>query len=283
MNLNKMIFLSTFIFMLLVPFENVNGNHEESLFIHFIDVGQADSILVQTLNGRTMLIDAGDNQDGKRVTAYLKKRGITRLDYLIATHPHHDHIGGMDSIIKSFTIGKLLMPEVSHDTKFYSDLIKAATQKGLHIEQAKEGKRFSLAPGISVHILSPDKSKYHLLNDYSAVIKVTHHKNKFLLMADAGFAVERQLLRKHKDIQADVLKIGHHGANTATSSSFLKKVNPDYAVVSVGKDNPYHYPDNEVLQRVNQRRIPMYRTDQIGSIIAKSNGKAISFTSQLKP
>lgn len=247
--------------------------------VHFLDVGQADSIFI-TFGEETMLVDAGDNGDGGLVTNYLKKLGVTQLDYLVATHPHHDHIGGMDEVIKAFEVGRVLMPDVSYPTTHYKSLIKEMTKNHIPVMKAHEGMKIKLGRRVSVQVFSPNESaEYEDFNDYSAVLRLKHGDNRFLFMGDAGVEVEKQMLEglKKKQLVSEVLKIGHHGANSATTESFLKAVSPETAVISVGKDNRYHFPDNEVLQRLRGKDISILRTDQIGTIIAKSDGKNITF------
>ncbi|WP_273852556.1 ComEC/Rec2 family competence protein [Guptibacillus spartinae] len=247
--------------------------------VHFLDVGQADSILI-TFGEETMLVDAGDNADGKMVSEYLKKLGITQLDYIVATHPHHDHIGGMDDVIQNFEVDRVLMPDVSYPTTHYKSLLKEIKKKEIPIMNAHKGVKIKLGRRVSVQVISPsENAEYEDFNDYSAVLMLKHEENRFLLMGDAGVEVEKQMLNrlKKKQLQNDVLKIGHHGAISATTDAFIKAVSPETAVISVGKDNRYHFPDHEVLQRLSGNDISILRTDQIGTIIATSDGKNITF------
>ncbi|MGA9288690.1 MAG: MBL fold metallo-hydrolase [Anaerobacillus sp.] len=271
------ILISSLLIILQMPFE---VNAETDLAdIHFIDVGQADSILI-THGEKNMLVDAGDNKDGKVVSNYLKKLGILQLDYVVATHPHHDHIGGMDQILKDFDVGTVVMPDVSYPTTHYEALQKIIKKKDIDVMKAEKGKKIKLGHDINVQILSPPQhAEYEDFNDYSAVLRIKHKKNTFLLMGDAGVEVEKQILStvKKKHLSSDVLKIGHHGANSATTESFIKVVNPKTAVISVGKNNRYHFPNAVVIQRLHDLNISILRTDQIGTIIASSDGKHIAF------
>jgi beta-lactamase superfamily II metal-dependent hydrolase len=250
----------------------------EPLSIHFIDVGQADSILVRAPNGENMLIDGGDENDADTIINYLKNEGISHLDIVVATHPHHDHIGSLDDVIKAFPVSLVYMPNLPYDTKYYHDLFRNISEKQIQVERAKAGVIFRMGFAVKVEMLAPRAAYYKYINDYSAVIKINHGKNYFLLMADAGAEEERELLMKKKDkIQADVIKIGHHGANTGSTMKFLKKVKPKTAVISVGKNNPYHFPSKDVLSRLEKQNATVYRTDELGSIIAISNGNKIHF------
>lgn len=240
-----------------------------NLEVHFINVGQADSILVLLPNGETLLIDAGKNGDGKLVTNYLKLEDVETVDYLVGTHPHEDHIGGLDTVIETFSIGNLYLPNVQADTKTFLDVLTAAKDKGLTVKTAKAGTMLYDRNGLTVELLSPAAEKYSDLNDYSAVVKVTYLNRAFLFMGDAGTKIEGEI---SGDISADVLKVGHHGSNTATSEVFLNRVAPAYAVISVGEKNSYGHPAPEVLDLLEAHHVTVFRTDINGTVIFSSDG-----------
>lgn len=217
--------------------EEVDPNLSENLKVHFLDVGQADSILVQLPNGQTMLIDAGNNSDANFVVDYIKKAGIKKIDYLVGTHPHEDHIGGLDAVIKDFDIGKVIMPNKTHTTDTFKDVLTATQNKGLKITKAEAGKVLLDENGLNITILAPSGSSYEELNNYSAVIKLTFGKTSFLFTGDAEDISEFEMLAKSISPKADVLKVEHHGSDSSTSAGFLKAVDPAYAVISVGTDN----------------------------------------------
>lgn len=243
------------------------------LKIHFIDVGQADSILIQ--DGETgMLIDAGNNADAKTVVNYLKKQGIENLSYVVGTHPHEDHIGALDSVINSFDIEKVLLPNVTSNTNTYKDVLLAIKKKNLKVTVPKPGNTFTLGSS-KFTIFAPNSKEYEDLNDYSIVIKLTHGSKSFLLTGDAEKVSESEMLKKNYDLQADVLKIAHHGSQSSTSDKFLKAVSPQYAVISVGKDNKYGHPTQKTLNRLKARKIPVYRTDKNGTIVMTCDGNHI--------
>ncbi|WLR58424.1 ComEC/Rec2 family competence protein [Guptibacillus hwajinpoensis] len=247
--------------------------------VHFIDVGQADSILI-TYGEKAVLVDAGDNGDGETVSNYIKKLGINQLDYIVATHPHHDHIGGMDDVIENFDVQTVMMPDVSYPTVHYKSLLKVLKKKDITLEKARKGMKIKLGHQVNIKVISPSKeAEYEDFNDYSAVLRLSHKENSFLLMGDAGVEVEKQMLEKvkMKQLKSDVLKMGHHGASSATSETFLKAVTPETAVISVGKNNRYDFPDKNVIQRLNEHHISVLRTDEIGTIIATSDGENIVF------
>lgn len=248
----------------------VNGN----LKIHFIDVGQADSILIQAADGSFVLIDAGNNGDGPGVVSYLKSQGVKELAAVVATHPHEDHIGGMDTVIKSFPIKQVYMPNASSTTKTFEDMIAAINASGAKRIQAKPGVTLDV-PGITGIFLAPNGSGYDDLNNFSAVLKLTYGSTSFLLTGDAEDVSEGEML-KNGNLQATLLKVGHHGSASSTTSAFLKSVSPKYAVVSVGTGNSYGHPNDGTMSRIAAAGVSVYRTDQTGTIIATSDGNSIT-------
>lgn len=246
--------------------------------VHFIDVGQGDSILVEA-DHAAMLIDAGESNKGNLVSDYLKSRNITRLDYVIGTHPHSDHIGGLDTIINSFPIDKLILPSAVNTTKTYEDVLDAISAKELRITKAEVGAQYKLGSA-SFTILAPNSPSYEELNNYSVVIKLTYGENSFLLTGDAEELSEKEMLENGYDLSADVLKLAHHGSSTASCEEFLEAVNPEYGVICVGKGNDYGHPHAETLQSMVKHAIDVYRTDLQGTIIFTSDGKTISVNTQ---
>lgn len=262
------------------PISNNGGGGQEAkkqgvLTVHFIDVGQADSILIKTPSDRTMLIDAGNNADADKVVEYLEKQGISKLDILIGTHPHEDHIGGLDAVIKEFSIGRFYMPKVSATTKTFKDVINAAKSGNIAIIPAKSGVKLDLGNEVSAKILSPVSDKYEELNDYSAVIKLTYGDISFLFTGDAEKKPEDEMINSNEDLSADVLKVGHHGSSSSTGDRFLKAVNPEYAVISVGKDNDYKHPSSSTVTRLKKNGIKILRTDEMGTIVLRTDGKNV--------
>lgn len=236
--------------------------NDSKVKISFLDVGQADSILVESSSGKSMLIDAGNNADSDTVINYIKSEGISKIDILVATHPHEDHIGAMDEVIESFDIGKFYMPKVTTTTKNFEDLILAVKSKG------------------EADIIAPDSTSYSDLNDYSAVIKLKCGNETFLLDGDAESISEQEMLNKGYNLNADVLKVGHHGSSSSTTSEFLKAVSPKYAVISVGKDNDYGHPTQQTLNKLSAANVQVFRTDDSGTIVALSDGNSIAFDKQ---
>ncbi|HHY80402.1 MAG TPA: MBL fold metallo-hydrolase [Thermoanaerobacter sp.] len=257
--------------------ETVKKSETDSLTINYIDVGQGDSIFIQTPSGKTMLIDAGTPEMGSEVENYIKSRGINKIDILIGTHPHNDHIGGIVEVIKTFKIGKFYMPKVTTTTRTFEEVLKAAKSKGLSINVAKAGVVIDLGDGIIAKMLAPNSSHYEDLNNYSAVVKITYGNTSFLFTGDAGEQSEKEMLSEGYNLKADVLKIGHHGSSSASTWAFLKAVHPKYAVISCGKYNDYGHPHKETMKKLRSLGIIVYRTDECGTVIAVSDGKTINF------
>jgi competence protein ComEC len=245
------------------------------LEVHFIDVGQADSILIKN-GSKAMLIDAGNNADASLVVNYIKGQGFTKLDYVIGTHPHEDHIGGLDAVIKGFDIKTLIMPKVSSTTRTFQDVLAAIQEKGMKVTRPVPGKKYELGDA-AFTILAPNSSSYSDLNNASVVVRLTHGQNSFLFQGDAEDVSEGEILKEGFHIQSDVLKVGHHGSKYSTGSAYLAKVKPKYAVISVGKGNTYGHPSQEVLDKLAAAGVKVYRTDEQGTIIAVSDGSEISF------
>jgi competence protein ComEC len=253
------------------------GVHGE-IKVHFIDVGQADAILIQQGN-HVMMVDSGNNEDGKVVKNYLENQGIKYLDFLVGTHPHEDHIGGLDYIINSFKVGKIYMPKLTSNTNTFSDVVTATQNKGLKFTTPVLGESFKLGDATCT-IVAPNSSTYENLNNYSIVIKVSFGGTSFLLTGDAEDVAENEIIIKDYDIASTVLKIGHHGSDSSTTTRFLNKVNPKYAIISVGKDNSYGHPKQSILDRLKAKGIVVYRTDENGSIIATSDGAKVTFNTE---
>ncbi len=256
--------------------EIVQANQEiqdgEKLQIWFLDVGQADSILIQ--NGdANMLIDAGNNEDGKKLVSYFQSLGIESFQYVIGTHAHEDHIGGMDDIIDNFDIDTFYMPDVITTTATFESVLDSLEAKNIAFQTPSIDSIFKLGNAtIDVLYVGTDDSD---LNNTSIVLKLTYGNTSVLFMGDAEKEVETII--EKKDISADVLKVGHHGSNTSSSKTFLEKVNPSYAIISVGTGNSYGHPSNTTIQNLENQNIQIYRTDENGTIIMTSDGTNITF------
>jgi len=252
--------------------------------VHFLDVGQADCILIELPNGQKMIVDAGNNDDKDTIISYIDSLGIKKFDYLVGTHPHEDHIGALDSVINSYEIGRVYMPNAPSNTKTFEDVLLAVKNKGLKITAPKPGCYIlDDNKGISVQVLAPNSSSYEDLNNYSIVLKIKYKNTSLLLAGDAEEILENEILAKGYDVKADVLKIGHHGSSSSTSLQFLKKVSPKYAVISVGQDNKYGHPHAETLEKLNSTGVQILRTDTEGSIVIISDGSKISIDKKSSP
>ncbi|MDS0527561.1 MBL fold metallo-hydrolase [Clostridium sp. SHJSY1] len=250
---------------------------EDILKIHFIDVGQGDSILLQQ-GSHNMLIDAGPGESKNSLSSYLSNQGITNFDYVVGTHPHEDHIGNLAYIINSFKIGNVYFPNITSTTKTFSNFVTALKNKGLKLTSPKVGSTFMLGQA-KCTILAPNSNSYDNANNYSIVIRVEYKNNSFLFTGDAQAVSESEILKNGLTLKSDVLKIGHHGSNTSTSTNFLNAVNPKYAVISVGLNNSYGHPADSTINKLTNKGIQVYRTDENGTIIMESNGSNISISS----
>lgn len=250
----------------------INLSDNSNLKVYFIDVGQADCILINN-NQEYALIDAGNNEDGKKLVEYLNSLGVNSFKYVIGTHAHEDHIGGMDDIIENFNIEHFYMPDVITTTKTFEDVLEALEKKKILFETPEVDATFSLAE-TKFKVLYVGKEKSDL-NDSSIVLKMNYGNTSYLLTGDATNKVEKEILEK--DLKSDVLKVGHHGSQYSTHAQFLKKVSPNYAVIQVGKDNNYGHPKDVTIKKLEAIGTKIYRTDRDGTIVLSSDGENITF------
>lgn len=244
--------------------------------VHFIDVGQGDCTLIQLVDGRNILIDGGNRGDADTIKKYLQDQKVDTIDFLIATHPHEDHIGSLPAIIKSFNIGSVYMPKVSASTKIFEDLLLSIKAKGYKINTAAAGINLIDTKETKLTIIAPNATEYHELNNYSSVLKLTYLNTSFLFTGDAEDISEREILKNNFDIESDVIKVGHHGGRTSSTSEFLEEVSPKIAVISLGKDNDYGHPHKETLERLNALNLKIFRTDEQGTVVVTSDGRTLS-------
>lgn len=249
--------------------------NNENLVIDFIDVGQGDSILIRQ-GEHAMLIDGGTSKCKDDLLSFLQNEKIEKFEYIIGTHPHEDHIGSLDDVVNSYDFDTFLFPKVTTNTKTFENLVTAVSNKGKKFTTPLTGNKYKLGEA-EFEILAPSSDSYQSLNNYSIVIKMTYGNNSFLFTGDAETLSEIEILNSYDTIKADVLKVGHHGSTTSTSMKFLNAVSPKYAVISVGKDNSYNHPTKTTMDKLSDLKIPVYRTDEQGTIECISNGVDITF------
>ena len=256
--------------------EYINTNND-LLKVHYLDVGQGDSIFIELPNNETMLIDAAESYQSENIINYLKNLNYQKIDYVIGTHPHTDHIGGLKDIINTFEIGKIYMPKVVSTTKTYESLLMAIKDKNLKINTAKAGTSIIDTNALKINILAPNNSTYTELNNYSVVTKITYGTTKFLFMGDAEKLSENEI---KENVTADVIKIGHHGSNTSSSIDFIKKVSAKYGIISVGLKNKYNLPKEETITNWENSGTKIYLTSTNGTVTAISDGTNIKIESE---
>lgn len=246
---------------------------DSTLEIYFFDVGQADSILIKEKD-YTMLIDGGNQSDGENLVKYLQEElDINDIDILVGTHPHEDHIGGLPDIISSLSIGKIYLPNATTTTKIFEKLLDTIAEKNYKITVPKVDEEVNLN-NMNFKVLYTGTDERDL-NNTSIVLKLEYGKTAYLLTGDATDKTEEKIL--DKDIEADVLKVGHHGSSYSSTEAFLNKVNPQYAIIQVGKDNKYNHPTKTTLDKLKEKNIKIYRTDEDSTIKLTSDGTNINF------
>ena len=245
----------------------------DTLRVNYIDVGQGDSIFIQLPNKETMLIDAGEAYEVDNVINYLNNLGITKIDYAVGTHPHTDHIGGLEEVINTFDIGSIYMPRASSTSKTYEDLLTTISNKGLKVKTAKSGVVVLDDDNLKLEFIAPNSDNYSELNNYSAVLKLTYLDNTFLFMGDAETLSEDEITY---DVDADVIKVGHHGSDSSSGIEFVKKVSPEYAIIMVGEGNSYNHPYQSIIDRYESVGAKVLRTDLDGNIVCDSDGVSVT-------
>ena len=247
--------------------------------VHFIDVGQGDSILV-TYDNKSMLIDGGRQDAGPALASYLKNEGVSTVDVMVSTHPHADHIGGLLTILREFPVKRVVDSGQPHSSRTYERYLTLIDEKNIPYMVAEMGQFINLSPAVTIEVLSPPASGIEGdLNQHSIVLKLSYGNVSFLLMGDAGFAAERDLMITHQPLNSTVLKVGHHGTKYATSRIFLREVKPEISVIEVG-DNKYGHPAPELLKRLDDIGSKVYRTDINGNIVIATDVATYTVTTQ---
>ncbi|SCL76401.1 ComEC family competence protein [Methanoculleus chikugoensis] len=245
------------------------------LVVHFIDVGQGDSILVE-FRDKTMLIDAGERGMGERVIAYLDERNVERLDVVVATHAHTDHIGGLAGVISAYPVGRFVDAAQPHPTATYENLLALVEDLGIPYTAAERGQTVALDPDLEILILNPGAEPIGEVNQDSVVLKVTCKEISYLFVGDAEKPAEKSMMEAGLDLDADVLKVGHHASRYGTSAEFLSAVSPAISVIQVGAGNDYGHPHEEAVERIEATGSRIYRTDLDGTVIVATDGTALT-------
>ena len=249
--------------------------------IHTIDVGQGDSILIQTPNSKNILIDGGDNNSHHIVSNYLKNKKVKNIDYIIATHFDSDHIGGLDNIIDKFKVSRIYAPNYKCNTESYKNLINSCLDKNLDLQYLKQGDFINIEDNINLTVLSPSYIQEE--NNLNSIVFKIDYKNKsFLFTGDAEANNEINIINSYDMSDIDFIKIGHHGSSSSTTEEFIKEVSPDIAVISCGYKNQYGHPHKSTLDTLDDNNVLTYRTDILGNIVFYSDGNTIFTTKDYK-
>lgn len=248
------------------------------LEVHFIDVGQGDSILIRQ-GGDAMLIDAGTEEAGQTVVDYLNRQGVASLTYAVGTHPHGDHIGGLDKVLRAIPTKTLLMPDIPGTTWDFEEVLDAAEDCGLRITAPEQGDTYSVGAALVTSLQSLDTDDY---NNASLILRLDYGDHAFLFTGDAEAEAEAALLRSRAPVDCDVLKVGHHGSTTSTTEGFLRAASPDFAVISCGVGNEYGHPHREIRDAFSESGIRVLRTDHHGTVVASTDGSALTWNVELR-
>lgn len=251
---------------------------EGKLRVIFLDVGQGASQLIISPEGKTMLIDGGNNDKEELMLTYLARYGVERLDILIGTHPDADHIGGLDKVVDHLEIGDIYMPRVQANTKTYQSLLESIQRKGLKVKTAKAGLDLAFGEQARVRLLAPAATMDDS-NNMSAVVKLNYGSSTFLLTGDAESESEQAMIESGADLRADVMLVGHHGSKSSTTRRFLQLVQPTYAVIQVGP-NSYGHPAQTILDRLDKQGVQIYRNDTQGTVEISTDGREYQITTE---
>ncbi len=268
-----------------ITFPGSNGEahlaeNEGKLLVYFFDVGQGDSTLFMYA-GKTILIDAGEPDMGDRVVRDLLSCNVTRIDLLVATHPHSDHIGGMQKVIAAFPIGRVLDTGLPHPSSTYEYFLDTIEREYIPYQIAEQGQIIDVDPGLRVFVLSPPGERQgDDPNENSVVLRISYGTIDFLMTGDLDNTGEDALLRTGYPLDTEILKVGHHGSSFSTSQAFLARAHPETAIISVGEDNPYGHPHTETIDLLEHNGVTVYRTDLNGTILVRSDGMFYSVNTE---
>ena len=264
---------------------DVPASSGDLLEIYVIDCGQGDSIFLSLPDETTMLIDGSTQSEAEAVLDFLDALDVRRLDYVVATHPHEDHIGGLDDCIEALEVGEVYMPDVVNTTQAFENLLSVIEEKNLAVTVPAGGEYLigHAASDFSIQCLAPNQAEYDELNDYSIVLRIVYGERAVLLTGDAETVSENEMLMAGYDLSADVVKLGHHGSSTSSSEPFLRAVFPSYAVISCGADNSYGHPHQETLDLLSRFGISPFRTDTDGTVLIATDGIELTVRALGKP
>ena len=277
--------LAVFILLAIIVFSPVSFADQvaEGFEIHFLDVGQADSAII-ICDGEVLMIDGGNSADSSLVFSYLKNTlNVSHIDFMVNTHPHEDHVGGLSGALNACSVGKVFSPVLEYDSEAFHDFLRYVSKQGKSLQVPKAGDSYPLGSA-TLQFLTPLRTNYLKENDWSLVIRVSYGATSFLFMGDAELSVEADMIMASHDklykLKSDLIKAGHHGGETSTSFTLLQAVKPKYVVISVGEDNSYGHPSPYTLDRLKTAKVSIYRTDRDGHIICFSDGETITFKTE---
>lgn len=269
------IILSCYSGILFKPIENNTQSsivtQENTLTTHFLDIGQGDCIFIELPNEETLLIDSGDKGNADFILQYIQDLGYNKINYVIATHPHADHIGSFTPILQGIEIDKFFLPNKIHSTKLFSTMYDTLIEQNIDYVFVSTGYYLLNENDLTIKVLSPNNIKYSNLNDYSIVIKLDYGESEFLFAGDAEFPIEKELMKNNIDIDSDVFKVSHHGADSANSKDFVQMVSPEISIISCGTPNKYGHPHVQTLDILIEEETEIYRTDELGTIIIEAD------------
>ena len=276
MNQCRKIITLTVIFLLLLT-GCIHSSDESYLTVHMIDVGQGDSFLIKTPKGITMLIDGGPPQNSDQLIAYLKRHQVNQIDYMIASHPHSDHIGGLIPVMKEFPVHHVIVPSVTHTSQLYESFLETLLESQADIQVIQSSSQLTIESDVAFEIFYTGIDYGLNLNDWSVVLRLNHDEMSFLFAGDLESGAEMDLLNFFSldQLSSEVLKVGHHGSNTSTTQPFLNAVQPRVGLISCSIDNSYGHPSDQVIQRLEAAGVWIYRSDLQGSVILYSDGEKI--------